>query len=185
MKKIFWTTVFWLAAILIFRWYLRWFDDWLAQNVSSLIWVEIAYDKQWNNANSQELLDQIKSMQNQLDSISQSLMQNGWNQNNLPVLWVQTIKLFYFNQTEDNKLPIAQQLNSSSVLPIERIISWSRNIIEDTINTLLEWNLTSEERTNWFATEFPNQDFRLISSNLTSDWTLELTFSDVPGFTSW
>jgi hypothetical protein len=185
MKKIFWTTVFWLAAILIFRWYLRWFDDWLAQNVSSLIWVEIAYDKQWNNANSQELLDQIKSMQNQLDSISQSLMQNGWNQNNLPVMWVQTIKLFYFNQTEDNKLPIAQQLNSSSVLPIERIISWSRNIIEDTINTLLEWNLTSEERTNWFATEFPNQDFRLISSNLTSDWTLELTFSDVPGFTSW
>ena len=185
MKKIFWTTVFWLAVILIFRWYLRWFDDGLAQNVSNLIWVEMTYDQQWNKADSQELLDQIKSMQTQLDNISQSLMQNGWDQNNLQVMWAQTIKLFYFNQTEDNKLPITQQLNSSSVLPVERIISWSKNIIEDTINALLEWNLTSEERTKWFVTEFPNQDFRLISSDLKSDWTLELIFSEVPWFTSW
>jgi hypothetical protein len=33
------------------------------------------------------------------------------------------VEILYFNQTEDNKLPAAQQLNSSSVLPIERIIS--------------------------------------------------------------
>lgn len=185
MKKIFWTTVFWLAVILIFRGYLRWFDDGLAKDVSNLIWVEMTYDEQWNSASIQELLDQIKSMQTQLDNISQSFIQNGWDQNDLQPLWAQTIRLFYFNQTEDNKLPIAQQLNSSSVLPVERIISWSRNIIEDTINALLEWSITSEERAKWFVTEFPNQDFRLISSNLTSDWVLELIFNEVPGFTSW
>ncbi|MFZ2150998.1 MAG: GerMN domain-containing protein [Candidatus Absconditicoccaceae bacterium] len=184
MKKIFWTTVFWLAIVLIFRGYLRWFDDGLAQNVSNLIGVDMTYDNQGNNANSQELLDQIKSMQTQLDNISQSLVQNGGNQNNLQVMGAQTIKLFYFNQTEDNKLPTAQQLNSSSVLPVERIISGSKNVIEDTINALLEGGLTSEERAKGFITEFPNQDFRLISSNLTSDGTLELIFNEVPGFTS-
>lgn len=185
MKKILWTTVFWLAAILIFRWYLRWFDDWLALNVSNLIGVETVCNLPWNNVVSQELLDQIKSMQIQLDSISQSLTQNGPEENDLQPMWAQTIKLFYFNQTEDNKLPLVQQLNSSSVLPIERVISWSKNLIEDTINVLLEWNLTNDERTTWFTTEFPNQNFRLISSDLKSDWTLELTFSEVPWFTSW
>jgi hypothetical protein len=183
MKKIFWTTVFWLAVILIFRWYLRWFDDWLAKNVSSLIWAQTACV--WTSSTSQELLDQIKAMQIQLDNISQSLTTNWSEGNNPQVLWPQTVKLFYFNQLEDNKLPIAQQLNSASVLPIQRVISWSKNIIEDTINSLLEWNLTSEERTKWFTTEFPNEYFRLMSSNLKSDWTLELTFNEVPGFTSW
>lgn len=183
MKKIFWTTVFWLAAILIFRWYLRWFDDWLAKNVSHLIWVEITCDS--NDSVSQDLLDQITLMQSQLDAISQSLSTNSSVSNNVQALWAQTVRLFYFNQTEDNKLPVAQQLNSASVLPIERVISWSKNIIEDTINILLDWNLTNEERAQWFTTEFPNQDFRLVSSNLLSDWTLELTFSEVPGFTSW
>jgi len=48
------------------------------------------------------------------------------------------VKLFYFNQTEDAKLPVAQQLNSSSVLSVDRVISGSKNIIEDTINMLLD-----------------------------------------------
>ena len=183
MKKIFWTTVFWLAAILIFRWYLRWFDDGLATNVSSLIGATTTCDP--NNGTSQQLLDQIKAMQTQLDSISQSLIQNASSGNYTQTIWAQTVKLFYFNQTEDNKLPPVQQLNSSSVLPVERVISWSQNIIEDTINMLLEWNMTTDEISKWFITEFPNQDFRLISSDLKSDWILELTFSEVPGFTSW
>jgi len=184
MKKIFWTTVFWLAAILIFRWYLRWFDNWLAKNVSNLIGVSVT-NQSWMVSSSQELLDQIKAMQSQLDSISQSLTKDGWDQNNLQTIWEQTVKLFYFNQSEDNKLAPAQQLNLSSILSIDRVIPASKNIIVDTINMLLEWNLTTDERTNWFTTEFPNQDFRLISSDLKSDWTLELTFSEVPGFTSW
>jgi hypothetical protein len=184
MKKIFWTTVFWLAAILIFRWYLRWFDNWLAKNVSNLIGASVT-NQSWIAFSSQELLDQIKAMQSQLDSISQSLTKDGWDQNNLQTIWEQTVKLFYFNQSEDNKLAPAQQLNLSSILSIDRVIPASKNIIVDTINMLLEWNLTTDERTNWFTTEFPNQDFRLISSDLKSDWTLELTFSEVPGFTSW
>lgn len=183
MKKIFWTSVFWLAVILIFRWYLRWFDDWLANNVSSLIGAQM--DSQWDNTASQQLLDQIKTMQIQLDSISQSLIQNGSTQSNTQTMWPQTVKLFYFNQTEDAKLPVAQQLNSSSVLSVDRVISGSKNIIEDTINMLLDWSLTSDERTKWFSTEFPNSDFRLMSSYLKSDGTLELTFSEVPWFTSW
>lgn len=185
MKKIFWTTIFWLVVILMFWWYMRRFDDLLARDVSNLIGVEIICDEEWNSVTSQALLDQIKAMQIQLDNISKSLIQNWWIENNLQTMWAQNVKLFYFNKTEDDKLPVEQQINSASVLSVERVISWSKNIIEDTINALLEWNLTTEERSKWFTTEFPNQDFRLISSDLKSDWTLELTFNEVMGFTSW
>lgn len=186
MKKILWTTVFWLAAILIFRGYLKRFDNNTAQIVSKLIWIENACDENWDNIVTKELLEQIQSMQTQLDAISQSIKPNPDNQEiSQQSYWPQTVKLFYFNQTEDNKFPTPQQINSASVLPIERTISWSKDIITDTINILLNGNLTTDERARWFTTEFPNEFFRLISSNLKPDGTLELTFSEVPWFTSW
>lgn len=185
MKKIFWTTVFWLFIILAFVWYLRRFDSGLSQDVSKIIWVEMICDQTTNTDNLVILSQQISDMKLQLDRIWDSLEKTGIMQNDLAVVWPKTVNLYYFNQLEDAKLPVEQQLNSSSILAVPRVISDSKNIIEDTINLLLEWNLNSAERTAGFTSEFPNQDFRLISSELKSDWTLELRFNEVMWFTSW
>lgn len=185
MKKVFWTSVFWILVVALFRWYLRWFDDWLANSVSNLIWVEKICDDVSSDETNQDLINQIKSMQEQLNIISSSLSSEDNKDNLLATNNPQNIKLYYFNQVEDSKLPVNQQLNSSSVLPVDRVIPRSNNLIQDTINMLIEWNLSQEEVSKWFTTEFPNNAFRLIDTNLNSDWTLELTFSEVPGFTSW
>ncbi len=93
------------------------------------------------------------------------------------------VALYYFNQTEDQKLPPSQQVNVDSILPVYRTISSSKDIIKDTINLLLRGDLTNTERAKGFTTQFPNSDFHLISSQLQNNGTLILTFTEVPGFT--
>jgi spore germination protein GerM len=95
-----------------------------------------------------------------------------------------TVQLYYFNELEDSKLPIEQQINTSSILPIQRTIRSSENLIADTIKLLLQGNLTENEKDRWFITEFPNTQFRLLDSQIDTQWTLVLTFSEVPGFTT-
>lgn len=56
------------------------------------------------------------------------------------------IALYYFNQTEDQKLAPEQQINVDSILPVYRIFPASKNILVDTINELIKGNLTASER---------------------------------------
>ena len=185
MKKIFWTTIFRLFIVLAFVWYLRRFDSGLSKDVSKFIWTQIVCDQNIDSESLLVLSVQIRDMKLQLDKMSDSWNKSDPIQNGLEIVWPKTVNLYYFNQLEDAKLPVEQQLNYSSILAVPRVISDSKNIIEDTINLLLEWNLNSAERTAGFTSEFPNQDFRLISSELKSDWTLELRFNEVMWFTSW
>jgi spore germination protein GerM len=74
-------------------------------------------------------------------------------------------------------------VNVASILPVYRIFPASKNILIDTISELLAWKLTPNERRQWFISEFPNNKFTLLSTNLSSDGTLTLEFSQVPWFT--
>ncbi|MEI7563580.1 MAG: GerMN domain-containing protein [bacterium] len=94
------------------------------------------------------------------------------------------IALYYFNQREDAKLPINQQINIDSLQPVYRVVSPSQNIVFDTISALLQGGLSAIEKSSGFVTDFPKTEFRLLSANLQEDGTLVLEFTEVPGFTS-
>lgn len=65
---------------------------------------------------------------------------------NLPTATSPTdIQLYYFNQIEDSKLPVEQQVNTSSILPVQRTIKSSKNLIADTIKVLIQGNLNPQE----------------------------------------
>lgn len=65
---------------------------------------------------------------------------------NLPTAASPTdIQLYYFNQIEDSKLPVEQQVNTSSILPVQRTIKSSKNLIADTIKVLIQGNLNPQE----------------------------------------
>ena len=58
------------------------------------------------------------------------------------------VALYYFNQTEDQKLAPEQQVNISSLLPVYRMFPASKDVLVDAINELLKGNLTANERKN-------------------------------------
>jgi len=119
---------------------LRWFDEPLAKNVSNLIGVENVCEQTETKLSSDELMDEILIIKVQLDKVLDSLnkMSDVSIKEELAINSPKKVDLYYFNELEDSKLSIEQQLNSSSVLPVSRVISSSKNIIEDTIKLLLE-----------------------------------------------
>jgi len=98
------------------------------------------------------LTDQLTSIQTQLDSITQRLQSQSEapaSPQNLPFQTTAPTKvaLYYFNQTEDQKLAPEQQINIASILPVYRIFPPSKNLLIDTINELIKGNLTADEKT--------------------------------------
>lgn len=86
------------------------------------------------------------------------------------------VKLYYANEVLD-------QGRCTIVAPILREIPITNTPIQDTINLLLKGELSSQEKSQGFDTEFPHPEFKLISTNL-KDGVLTLRFTEVPGFTS-
>lgn len=189
MKKIFWTTLFWFLMIFLFRSYMRVFNTPLGVKIGSRFGIPQQVCLMSNiNTGFTEQLDVIKI---QLDVINQKLQsepesstQTAPIQNPVFHTTASTkVALYYFNQIEDQKLAPEQQVNLSSLLPVYRIFPASANLLVDVINELIKWNLTPNEKKQWFITEFPNEGFRLLASDLSPDGTLTLQFSEVPGFT--
>jgi hypothetical protein len=89
------------------------------------------------------------------------------------------IQLFYYNKLEDKDI----ECGIKYVLPIEREIDLTQTPLQDAINLLIKGEITQEEKEKGFITEFPNEDFKLISANL-KEGVLYLEFTEVPGFTS-
>lgn len=89
------------------------------------------------------------------------------------------VKLFYYNQSEDRE----NVCDVNAILPVKRFVSENNNEIADTINLLIQGNLTDQEKAEGFTTEFPNKDFKLVKSSLDKG-ILTLDFAEVPGFTS-
>jgi spore germination protein GerM len=94
------------------------------------------------------------------------------------------VGLYYFNQKEDAKLPMAQQINVTSIQPVYRNLPATDNIIRDTIALLLRGDITASDKTSGFISDFPYKDFRLLNATLQNDGTLVLEFTEIPGFTS-
>lgn len=132
------------------------------------------------------LTDQLTTIQTQLDSITQKLQSEPEVKTEDALFQTTTsmkVALYYFNQTEDQKLSLEQQINIDSILPVYRIFPASKNLLLDAIRELIKGNLTTNEKQQWFITEFPNPKFDIISLELIPDGTLTLQFTEVPGFT--
>lgn len=184
MKKIFWTTIFWFLVIFLFRSYMRLFDHPLGREIGSRFGK--CQQVCLTGGVATGLNEQFDIIKTQLDLINQklqsepkSIIQDSLFQTSAPT----KVALYYFNQIEDQKLAPEQQVNINSILPVYRIFPASKNLLLDTINELIKWNLTAMERTKWFITEFPNAKFKLLSADLAVDGTLTLEFSEVPWFT--
>ena len=134
------------------------------------------------------LTNQLATIQTQLDSITQKLQSEPDTTPQTSLFQTTTptkVALYYFNQLADQKLSPAQQINIASILPVYRIFPASKNLLVDTINELIKGSLTTNEQQQWFTTEFPITGFTLLSADITTDGTLTLQFSEVPGFTDW
>ncbi len=185
MKKIFWTTIFWFLIIFLFRSYMRLFNTSLGLQIGSRFG-KVPQQVCLTNTITTWFTEQLDTIKTQLDLINQKLQSEPETPvQDLPFQTTSPTKvaLYYFNQTADQKLAPEQQINIASILPVYRIFPASKNLLVDTLNELIKWNLTPTERQQWFTTEFPNDNFILSSADLAPDWTLSLQFSDVPGFT--
>lgn len=89
------------------------------------------------------------------------------------------VQLFYYNRKLDTDITCGKDF----VLPVEREIVVTGTPIQDTINLLIQGNLTEEEKAQGFRTEFPNPDFKLLGANLVNG-TLTLNFTEVSEFTT-
>ncbi len=182
--------------VILFVLYIKIFDKNISSNIANIIYKADKTITTWQTTSTtweqSPILQKLDMIDNHIDSISDgidNLMLEKTpdidHKQDILVTKPTTIKLYYFNQIEDQKLDIAQQINTKSILPIDRTISETPSLIQDTINLLLKWELTDDEIKNWFMTEFPNKYFRLIDLNLDKKWNLTLEFSEVPWFTDW
>ncbi len=186
MKKIFWTSIFWIALVVAFGLYLRIVGWNLADKVANVFANQNISGVITQSTQQTGILDEIAIISQQIDIVEEKMNQipvTTTPSTDLSCVSGTAVKLYYFNQIQDQKLSPEQQININSILPITRNLSASQNIIKDTINLLLEWNLADEDIKQWFITEFPNKYFHLVDSQLAEDGTLTLQFNEVPGFT--
>ena len=139
MKKIFWTTIFWLLVIFLFRSYMRIFDKPLGREIGS----RFGKSQQvcLTGDISAGLTQQLDTIKTQLDSLNQKLQSQSEtpSQTSLFQTTVPTkVALYYFNQTADQKLSPEQQVNTDSILPVYRIFPASNNLLVDAINELIK-----------------------------------------------
>lgn len=123
---------------------MKWFNtDWAVQTSNFLV-------KNPQTVVTEQTRDTILA---KLDALSIQLQQVTKNNVNtdtgtaMPTATTPTnIKLFYFNEIQDSTLSPSQQINSNSIMPIDRTIKNSTNLIEDTIKALLQGTLTEKEK---------------------------------------
>ena len=92
-------------------------------------------------------------------------------------------RVFHYLPNKDRAAELNNEAHPRALLPVEREIPFSENLIFDTINSLLETELSEEEKQAGFWTSFPGESFRLLRAELQGD-TLTLYFDDPLYFTS-
>lgn len=92
----------------------------------------------------------------------------------------ESVLLYYYNKAEDKEGTHEYKF----IKPVERSIPVGGDKIKSTVESLLKGGLTEQEKAQGFVTEYPNPDFKLVSSNLSDKGNLTLQFTEVPGFTS-
>ncbi|MDD5503052.1 MAG: Gmad2 immunoglobulin-like domain-containing protein [Candidatus Thermoplasmatota archaeon] len=94
-----------------------------------------------------------------------------------------TVKLYYYNQAKDQDATGNVMCTSKGLVAVDRQIPSTITPIKDTINLLLQGNLTSTEKAQGISTEYPLPGLTLKSAAL-SNGTLTLEFSDPQNKTS-
>lgn len=94
-----------------------------------------------------------------------------------------TVKLYFYNQKADKDANNgATKCDAQFIQPVIRTIdNASSDPIKDTIDLLLQGNLTKDEQDKGFITSLPGDGFTLASDSL-SNGTLTLTFNDPKQF---
>jgi len=87
------------------------------------------------------------------------------------------VLLYYYNSGLDEDQEGNILCSRQGVMPLERNIPFTNTPIQDTINLLLKGNLTAEEKSAGFSTEFPLEGLSLQGASL-ADGVLTLEFDD-------
>ena len=216
LKAVFRTTIFRLVAVVWFYGYLRLIDGNLLTNLFSQKKIIAIYELEPSTVSSmstewmsdemcQQLSEQLTQLQQQSDEnynvILNSLSTIAADQSTPSISNDElttiieteattekdyTVQLFYFNEQVDSELPSSDQLNRSSVLPIQRRITATstENLIEETLTLLIAGTLTDNEKALGFVTDYPQQWFSLEKVELGQFGTLTVRFTELPWFTS-
>lgn len=94
-----------------------------------------------------------------------------------------TVNLYYYNPAEDMDQTGNIQCSRSGLVAVEREIPLTQTPIQDTINLLLEGEITASEEAQGIETEYPLPGFELEGANL-ADGMLTLGFNDPQNQTS-
>jgi uncharacterized small protein (DUF1192 family) len=93
------------------------------------------------------------------------------------------IKVFHYLPNKILAEKVDYAVDPRALLPAEREIPFSGNVIYDTINSLIQNEISEKEAQAGFWTGFPGDSFRLLSADLQGN-TLTLHFDDPKYFTS-
>jgi len=92
-------------------------------------------------------------------------------------------RVFHYLPNKETAAKLNYEADPRALLPVEREIAFSENLIFDTIESLIESELSEQEKQAGFWTSFPGESFRLLRAELQGD-TLTLFFDDPLYFTS-
>ncbi|MGI6374370.1 MAG: GerMN domain-containing protein [Patescibacteria group bacterium] len=93
------------------------------------------------------------------------------------------IKLYYYNEQLDTDETGNLICGAGGIVPVTRQIPLTISPIKDTINLLLEGDLSEAEIAAGYSTEYPLAGFSLKLAVLDEDGNLTLTFDDPSGLT--
>lgn len=93
------------------------------------------------------------------------------------------VKVFHYLPNKIMAEKIDYEVDPRALLPAEREIPFSDNLIYDTINSLIQDEISEKETQAGFWTGFPGDSFRLLSADLQGN-ILTLHFDDPKYFTS-
>jgi hypothetical protein len=92
-------------------------------------------------------------------------------------------RVFHYLPNKNAAEKLNYEADPRALLPVERKIAFSEDLVFDTINALIESGLSETEKQTGFWTSFPGQSFRLLRAELQGK-TLTLYFDDPMCFTS-
>ncbi len=93
------------------------------------------------------------------------------------------VKVFHYLPNKIMAEKVDYEVDPRALLPAEREIPFSDNLIYDTINSLIQDEISEKETQAGFWTGFPGDSFRLLSADLQGN-ILTLHFDDPKYFTS-
>ena len=93
------------------------------------------------------------------------------------------VKVLHYLPNKIMAEKVDYEVDPRALLPVEREIPFSDNLIYDTIKSLIQDEISEKETQAGFSTGFPGDSFRLVSADLQGN-ILTLHFDDPTYFTS-